>query len=324
MDVSTNNRHDTLSDVCVFLEREAPDRARTVEVVCSSARRDMDRHSTHVPYRLFCETVALFPECASTDEEPRVATGWPASTSICCWHDCHPFTTTPIPIPKSKHGLTYTVYGVVCSGNCGLAYILEKNTYDQQLQLMLFKSMLHDVFELSSDDVFALEAAPPRIFLNMFGGHLDIDRFRARALVARSTLLTPPFISYSMVLEENARTRDAQLPDSMRVDGCIAPISSHVIRGLRRPTKLLEDDESMAQPRASEEAKPSLFEMFVKNKVSVAAESSGVAESKGSGEGMQVEDVKPTKGKGKAAPRGRRAPTPSTTAGTLAAYLHSG
>lgn len=321
MDVSKNNRHDTVSDVRVFLEREAPDRARTVEVVCSSARRDMDRQSTHVPYRLFCETVALFPECASTDTGSQVATGWPTTTTICCWHDCHPFDTTPIPIPKSKHGLTYTVYGVVCSGNCGLAYILEKNTYDQQLQLMLFKSMLHDVFGLNSEDVFALEAAPPRIFLNMFGGHLDIASFRARSLAARSTLLTPPFISYSMVLEENARSRDAQQPESMRVDGCIAPISSHVIRGLRRPTRVLDDDDSMAQPRAAEEAKPSLFEMFVKNKVSAATDGGGVAESKA--EGMQVEDVKPAKGKGKAAPRGRRAAAPSTTAGTLAAYLHS-
>jgi hypothetical protein len=199
-----------------------------------------------------------------------------------------------------------------------LAYILEKNTYDQQLQLMLFKSMLADVFELSSEQVFALEAAPPRIFLSMFGGHLDIATFRGRSLVARSSLLTPPFISYSMVLEENARSRDAQHQDAMRVDGCIAPISSHVIRGLRRPTKVLEDDETMAQPRAMEEAKPSLFEMFVKNKTAEG----GVAESKG--EPMQVEEQKPGKGKGKAAPRGKRAmPAATSTAGTLAAYLHA-
>jgi hypothetical protein len=331
MDASKNNRHDTLSDVRVFLEREAPDRARTIEVVCSSARRDMDKKATHEPFRLFTETMALFPECTTvgrdgTTDAGRPVQGWPLSTTICCWHDCHPFEGVPIPIPKSKHHNTYKVFGVVCSGQCGVAYILGKNTYDQQLQLMLFKSMLIDVFDMSPDDAYSVEAAPPTIFLRMFGGHLDIDAFRQRSLVARTSLVTPPFISYTMVLEESARGHDGATNE--RLDGCIAPITTHVIRGLRRPTTRLVDEEDMGvgthaagHSFGSSEQKPSLFETFIKTRMGEAAGGSeGHAESKGSA--MVVEEGKSQRAPKRAAPKGRKAVVqPATTAGTLAAYL---
>lgn len=331
-DVSTNNRHDTLSDVRVFLQREAPDRAKTIEVVCSSARRDMDRHATHQPYRLFTETLALFPECTDGEAGRTTATApsWPQSTTICCWHDCHPFDTTPIPIPKSKHNNTYKVYGVVCSGNCGVAYILNKNTYDQQLQLMLFKGMLIDVFGLAPDDVYALEAAPPSIFLNMFGGHLDIAAFRHQSLHARSALLTPPFISYTMVLEENARLKEAERGEA-RVDGAIAPISTHVIRGLRRPTaKMVVEEDELAPPAphaTSGDQKPSLFELFVRNRVSEHQQEASGAGGGSTGDAMVVEDKPARAVKRAPAAKGSVKRTAasqgvlSATAGTLAAYL---
>jgi hypothetical protein len=210
---SKNNRHDTMSDVDIFLQREHPDRQKTIEVVCSSARRDMDRSARHVPYRLFCETMNLFPETvnppSSSSAEARA--DWPSTTKIVCWHDCHPFDTVPLPIPKfsrassNNAGQQYTVYGVFCSCNCAIAYILERNTYDQQQLLLRFKQMAMNIFMLPSTDVFAFEPAPPRIFLQLFGGHLTIDEFRRSSLVTRNTLISPPFISYSMVLEENAR-----------------------------------------------------------------------------------------------------------------------
>ena len=215
--VSKNNRHDTFSDVKLFLEREYPDRKNTIEVVCSSARRDMDRCANHVPYKLFCKTLQLFPEynTSTTTPEPE----WPTHTSIACWHDCHPFDTTPIPIPKTMRNPgndssnIFTVYGVFCSANCAVAYILDRNTHDQQQLIMLFKQMAINVFNLSRTEVFAFQPAPPRIFLKLFGGHLSVDDFRRSSLTSRNALLTPPFISYSMVLEENARVNQTRLTD---------------------------------------------------------------------------------------------------------------
>ena len=239
---SKNNRHDTLSDVNIFLEREFPDRTKTIEVVCSSARRDMDRHAKHTPYKLFCETLALFPEYVggARGDDTREAT-WPDSTSIVCWHDCHRFDTVPIPIPKvSRHtnnnqNTIYTIFGVFCSCNCAVAYILERNTYDQQQMLLLFKQMVIDVFQLNTRDVFTFEPAPPRIFLDLFGGHLSITQFRESSLVSRNTLLNPPFISYSMVLEENTR-QNSTSENKMRTESeMLLPITTHAIRGLRKP-----------------------------------------------------------------------------------------
>ena len=236
---SKNNRHDTLSDVNIFLEREFPDRTKTIEVVCSSARRDMDRHANHTPYKLFCETLALFPEYVS-GVRGNDAT-WPQSTSIVCWHDCHRFDTVPIPIPKvSRHtnnnqNMIYTIFGVFCSCNCAVAYILERNTYDQQQMLLLFKQMVIDVFHLDTRDVFTFEPAPPRIFLDLFGGHLTLAQFRKSSLVSRNTLLNPPFISYSMVLEENTRQNSTTENKTRTESELFLPITSHAIRGLRKP-----------------------------------------------------------------------------------------
>ena len=245
---SKNNRHDTISDVNIFLEREFPDRTKTIEVVCSSARRDMDRHAKHTPYKLFCETLALFPEYVGGARAEDAT--WPESTSIVCWHDCHRFDTVPIPIPKvSRHtnnnqNTVYTIFGVFCSCNCAVAYILERNTYDQQLMLLLFKQMVIDVFHLNTRDVFTFEPAPPRIFLDLFGGHLSITQFQESSLVSRNTLLNPPFISYSMVLEENTR-QNSTLDNKMRTESeMLLPITTHAIRGLRKPVAAMHTPTS--------------------------------------------------------------------------------
>lgn len=285
---TTSARHDTFSDVKIFIEREHPERQHAIEVVCSSARRDMDRHAKHVPYRFFCETLRLFPEFEKQQQQTDVNAGvatpqWPRTTTIACWHDCHPFDTTPVPIPKHTRGeggnggasTIFTVYGVFCSCNCAVAYILERNTYDQQNLLLRFRQMMLDVFNMNSDEVFAFEPAPPRIFLQLFGGHLHIDEFRRRSLVTRSTLLTHPFISYSMVLEENARQQQHQ---EGVVEGSVAGASSpllsgashypaltHTARGLRRPSPVAAA-VSVAAPE-TEALSSSLFSKFLTEKL---------------------------------------------------------
>lgn len=343
---SRNNRHDTVSDVKVFLEREFPEHVKVIEVVCSSARRDMDRRAKHVPHRLFCETLGLFNEWTvnkmSEGEKPE----WPVTTDVACWHCCHQFEGVPIPIPKYKKAdndsiTLYTVYGVFCSCNCAVAYILERNSYDQQQLLLQFKSMATHVFGFLTADVFALEPAPPRIFLHMFGGHLTIDQFRAASLVARNTLLLPPFISYSMVLEENSRM-SGNMSESKQPQGetAVMPITSHVIRGLRRPTVAAAAAQETEQPDAHEgvagaalnqwaaadksEKPASLYEQFME-----------VKQTGGSDVLMQLahtEDAAPQAKRRTAARKpaaAKRATAPSaasaapSSGGTLAAFLQS-
>lgn len=294
---TTSARHDTLSDVKIFLAREHPERINTIEVVCSSARRDMERHAKHVPYRLFCETLGLFPEFKTQALTGGGATHeWPRTTSIACWHDCHPFDTTPIPIPKYTRGNapnnTFTVYGVFCSCNCAVAYILERNTYDQQHLLLRFRQMMIDVFHMTSAEVFAFEPAPPRIFLRLFGGHLDIDDFRRRSLVTRSTLLTHPFISYSMVLEENSRqvgnaaaaatttTTTTETTASASASSSHYPALTHTVRGLRRPPPVTTAPPPPPPTTTTETTDAStscLFSQFVTEKLAAAGSDDVVA-----------------------------------------------
>lgn len=339
---SRNNRHDTVSDVKVFLEREFPEHVKVIEVVCSSARRDMDRRAKHVPHRLFCETLGLFNEWTANKQPDAEKPQWPTTTDIACWHCCHQFDGVPIPIPKYKKAdsdsiTLYTVYGVFCSCNCAVAYILERNSYDQQQLLLQFKSMATHVFGFLTADVFALEPAPPRIFLRMFGGHLTIEQFRAASLVARNTLLLPPFISYSMVLEENSRM-SGNMSESKQPQGetAVMPITSHVIRGLRRPTVApaaapeTEPGETEGAAlnqwaAADKSEKPaSLYEQFIEAKQTGGSDvlmQMAQAEEAAPQAKRRTASRKPAAAKRTAAPSAATAPASSS--GTLAAFLQN-
>ena len=299
----SKNGRESISDVKIFLEREHVDRAKTIEVVCSSARRDMDDISVHTPYRLFSNTLTL-----SNDLLPV----WPEKTDFCCWHCCHLFDTVPLPIPKAKSIYEsrniYHVYGIFCSCNCAVAYLLERNTHDQQHLLLRFKEMAASVFKVDgiNSNVFIMEPAPPRIFLKMFGGHLTIEEFRRNSLVTRTSLLSPPFVSFRMVLEESARSNDAA---KVEVGG---PITSHAIRGLRRPTT--REDEEIAP--AKTDGDTSLFSKFLASKQAENnfAPSMGVVESKGD------KRVSAKRSHSRRATVTKSAPV-SGTGGTLAAFL---
>lgn len=340
---SRNNRHDTVSDVKVFLEREFPEHVKVIEVVCSSARRDMDRRASHVPHRLYCETLGLFKEwCTKGADDDAEKPSWPDTTDVACWHCCHQFDSIPIPIPKYKKAdndsiTLYTVYGVFCSCNCAVAYILERNTYDQQRLLLQFKSMATHVFGFLTTDVFALEPAPPRIFLRLFGGHLSVEEFRRSSLVARNTLLLPPFISYSMVLEENSRM-SGNMSESKQAhdEGAVMPITSHVIRGLRRPTvapaaahdeePAAEHDHATLNQWAADKADNpvSLFEQFMEAKqtggTDVLMQPSAPADETMPVTKRRTAARKPAAKRASAASSTATAPS---TGGTLAAFLQS-
>ena len=238
---SVNTRHTQEKGTSVFVARPA-----AVEVICSSARRRMDHSAKCEAYSLFSHTLTLDPELMSA---------WPERTDVACWHCCHPFDTTPVSIPSVKSQLvhnTYEVYGVFCSMNCAKKFVLEKPTYDQQQVLLQLNEVCCSVFGIPGADIFTAKEAPPRFFLKMFGGHLDIGEFRATSLTARTVLVTPPFVSYAMVLETHA-VKGAEEEKSVDVE----PLreGQHMMRGLRRPTHpatplpILEDS---AKPRFGE------------------------------------------------------------------------
>lgn len=229
---STNTRHSQAHGDMFVTPPPEPD--GTVEIVCSSSRRQMDHSSSHRCYRLFSNTLSI---------DPKPLPSWPEHTDVHCWNCCHTFSTVPVSIPRSSENIRtsyYEVYGVFCSLNCAKKYILDRNTHDQQQLLMQLNEVCVNIFGIKATDVLNAKEAPPRNFLTMFGGHLSIDEYRAMSITTRTVLVTPPFVSHAMILEEHSGVVD---PPSSNGEVCVEPLreGQHELRGLRRPTRPLPD-----------------------------------------------------------------------------------
>ena len=189
-------------------------------VVCSSACQRMDHKAVYTEYKLLSQTITLPPQppfssttTGSNNLLPPHPT-WPRRTNIVCWHCCHTFDTVPISIPKTitthhTNKRLFHVFGVFCSINCAKKFISETTAFDQQTILMQLHELCIHVFCIPVGSVFACNDAPPRYFLKLFGGHLDIEAFRKTSVVARSVLITPPMVSHTMILEAHQTTRQA-------------------------------------------------------------------------------------------------------------------
>ena len=254
MSSSVNTRHPQGRGDDVFLSPPKEPEG-TVEIVCSSSRRRMDHSASYKSYRLLSHTLTV---------DPTPVPSWPQTTDVHCWNCCHGFSGVPISIPRSTEVINskqfHAVYGVFCSLNCAKKYLLEKDTHDKQDLLMQLNVLCVDVFGMTPDQVFNAKEAPPRMFLKMFGGHMDIEEYREKSVGTRTLLLTPPFVSHAMLLEEHSGQKGPQ-PSPMTP--VIEPLreGQHELRGLRRPTNPIPIPPNQNTPKESR------FDAFVKSRV---------------------------------------------------------
>lgn len=247
---SKTTRHSQEASGAVFVSQPQEPHG-TVEVVCSSSRRRMDHFAKYQCYRLFSHTLTL---------DPTPLSSWPEHTELHCWNCCHQFSSVPVCIPRSTTMIAkksyYEVYGVFCSLNCAKKTLLEQHTHDQQQLLMQLNELCVNVFGMDTDSVFNAKEAPPRIFLKMFGGHMDIEEYRVKSVSVRTVLVTPPFVSHAMVLEEHA----GEL--TVASDTVVEPLreGQHELRGLRRPTNPIQET------KADTPLPESKFDAYVKSK----------------------------------------------------------
>lgn len=220
---------DTLADARLFLETRNRSAGLTatndIEIVCSSAKHNMDANTKSIALRLFSQTIRL---------DPHRFTHWPTTTDLCCWHCTEPFDTTPISVPRSQlpgeDEVVYVLYGVFCSANCGARWITSHHR-DKHMVLLRFKRMLVDVFKCAPIDVFNLKLAPEAMTLAKFGGPYSLQEFRSKSVTTHVELTEPPFVNYDMVLQEHARAIGGVQPGEQVPSG-------HQISGLRRPTSM--------------------------------------------------------------------------------------
>ena len=114
----------------------------------------------------------------------------------------------------------------------------------------IFVRMLRDVYKITDTVV----ESPPRVALQMFGGPFDIETFRKQINICQ--IVSPPFVSYSMLIEERVPNNNIEEVNYKNVRGSV--------RGLRRPSdgnqpRTLKDTEDICnQPQVG------VYEQFLK------------------------------------------------------------
>lgn len=119
-------------------------------------------------------------------------------TKLSCWHCCEPFIKNDVifKIPQVYDHVqnVYYVYGATCGPECAKAYIIEHSTFDRSKNIVTLTKMLQCVYSINTPIV----ETPPRSMLLRFGGTFDPKRKRRTVC----TLVTPPFVSYCMIVKE--------------------------------------------------------------------------------------------------------------------------
>lgn len=143
-----------------------------------------------------------------------------------CWHCCTKADSVHMRVPRlyDPEEKMYHVYGWFCSAACGKGYILEHSHFDRGYQMNVFVRMLKDVYNIHN----MITAAPPRISLKAFGGPFDIEAFRKQCNICIP--VTPPFVSYCMLVEERKGI------ESMGEEASSVASKHLSVKGLKRPT----------------------------------------------------------------------------------------
>jgi hypothetical protein len=117
----------------------------------------------------------------------------PEKTDIACFWCVHPFGHQPCVIPEREVNGIYNVYGNFCSPECGVAYLLKEGV-DPHVRWERM-ALLHRIYD--QQGIGQIFPAPARECLNVFGGPMSIDVFRATLLSkkVRVDLHMPPMVS---------------------------------------------------------------------------------------------------------------------------------
>jgi len=123
-------------------------------------------------------------------------------TDIACWWCCHTFNNIPLGIPEYINKNEFNLIGCFCSFNCMMAYNIDINDYkiwDRQSNIYQMKN------KIDPENKTTIHPAPPRQTLEMFGGPLDINKYRESFFIVNKEYryFFPPMISLIGLIEED-------------------------------------------------------------------------------------------------------------------------
>jgi hypothetical protein len=133
-------------------------------------------------------------------EEKNKNNEWPQTTSIHCYWCCHKFENAPFGIPLKYNNGKFHVFGCFCSLECASAYNFDsKDSYDEIWERYNLINLLSKKIGMSS----IVKTAPTRLSLCIFGGHLNIDDFRAYCTTSKLININfPPMMTLTQQIEE--------------------------------------------------------------------------------------------------------------------------
>jgi len=229
-----SNRKKTDNNVPLFLNEGS--KLEIEEESCCSAHSTLvsDQNTKFTALKLHGNVMTL---------KGSKLTSWPSKTEVACWYDTFPFTSVPVPLPHhyDQDKRAFVVYGNVCSVQCGLAYMHRENRrHDLWERVVLFEEMMHKVFHIK---IAGCQPAPPFLTLSRFGGFYSIEEYRDTFTTLSLSVISPPFLMYPLVIQE----RHQKMENSNDAGGGAVQqdetvlSTGHVLRGLRRPKKTIDE-----------------------------------------------------------------------------------
>jgi hypothetical protein len=102
--------------------------------------------------------------------------------------------------PEKYENGVFTVFGCFCSCECAAAYIMKYNDYCRAWEQYSLLNTMNNI--ISKNDIKKkIELAPPRECLNIFGGYMDIEKFRNNNNVLHN-IINYPMIIVTPQIEE--------------------------------------------------------------------------------------------------------------------------
>jgi hypothetical protein len=156
-----------------------------------------------VEYHLHERGQSIKTDVKNTMNEFLVAnktTEWVDSTNIRCWWCCHDFDNKPVGIPILYKENKFHVYGCFCSFNCALSYNFNTDDNKKWERIGLIHLLYKKIYNVKEVNI---SYAPEREFLKIFGGHLNITKFRNEdEIIKKYEVVYPPMLSIIPQLEE--------------------------------------------------------------------------------------------------------------------------
>jgi len=140
------------------------------------------------PIQVFSKSQIMI-EYMNSNQSQRL----PEKTNIACFWCSHRFENQPCIIPEREVQGVYKVYGNFCCPECAMAHLLNESIDPHvRWERMALLNRIYD-----TDVNGKVYPAPPRDSLELFGGPLTIESYRAtiRSKKVRIDLHMPPIVS---------------------------------------------------------------------------------------------------------------------------------